>query len=258
MFAQVDINLMEHTKSKRLCKKLKINPRESVGLVVCLWLYALKENPDGVMIDRTDEDIADAIHWDGDPADLLEALISSGFIERTEDGWVSVYDWHEHTGSAFTLRAKNRERQRRHRDKKKSGVMSRTEQEREEEQEQEPEKKKKIKKKAVKKKAQSLDQILEIKKQLWANTFGSVLDGVGGRPSLEDVIATAWDHKARKKYTDAGRYLENWIRKEFAYWEPKKNGYRKPEQKNNAGEFGPWLAEGYNTKQEWEAAKCRN
>ena len=256
MFAQVEINLIEHTKSKRLCKKLKMNPREVVGLVVCLWLYALKESPDGVMVDRTEEDIADALFWDGDPAELVEALTASGFVERTAEGWVAVYDWHEHTGAAFTLRAKNRERQRRYRDKQKRTGTSRDEQE--QDREQEPEKKKKIKKKTIKKTAQTLDQILETKKQVWADRFGSVLDGGGGRPSLEDVIATAWDHKARKKYTDAGRYLENWIRKEFAYWEPKKNGYRKPDQKNNAGEFGPWLAEGYNTKQEWEAAKCRN
>ena len=257
MFAQVQVNIMEHTKSKRLCKKLKINPREVVGLVVCFWLYVLKESPDGVCVDRTDEDIADAVFWDGDPADLIKALEGAGFVQRNEDGWIEVYDWHEHTGSAFTLRAKNRERQRRHRDKLKPAQTSRTEQEQEREEEQEQEQKK-PKKKAVKKTAVSLDKILEVKKQVWLDSYGSILDGAGGRPSLDDVIATAWDHKARKKYTNPERYLENWIRKEFAYWEPKKNGYRRPDQKNNAGEFGPWLAAGYNTKQEWEAAGCRN
>ena len=85
-----------------------------------------------------------------------------------------------------------------------------------------------------------------------------MLDGKENRPTLDEVIETAWNHKARKKYENPTLYLENWIRKENKYWHDKVTGYgRKPLNANqkNGALFGPWLDEGYATKEEWEKAK---
>lgn len=264
MFVQVHINTMEHTKTRRLCRRLKINQREALGFLTCLWVYALKESPDGVFHDRSNEDIADALCYDDDPEKLVSSLVDVGFLYRTDEDVLAVYDWSEHTGKAMTFRAKNRERQRRYRSRKRNGdsdVTSHHEVEKEKEQEEEQEKKKiKKRKKATPKNKKSLDEILITKKEIWLNKYGETLDGKQNRPSLDEVIETAWEHQARKKYSDPTRYLENWIRKEAQYWSKNKNLFSRNTTtgSNNTGSFGPWLDEGFATREEWEASKCKN
>lgn len=259
MFAQVHINTMEHTKTRRLCRRLKINQREALGFLTCLWIYTLKESPDGVLHDRTEEDLADALLFEGDPKELVSAFVEVGFLFHNDDGVLEVYDWSEHTGKSMTFRAKNRERQRRYRMRKRNGdndVTSHSEAEKEQEQEPEPEKKKKIKKKKAASK-KSLDEILKLKKQVWLSKYGDALDGQQNRPSLDEVIETAWEHQARKKYSDPTRYLENWIRKESQYWAKNKNLFNKntSSHRQGSGSFGPWLDAGFATREEWEASK---
>ena len=262
MFAQVHVNLIDHTKTRRMCKSLDLNPREVIGLLTCLWIYTLKESPDGILTDRTDDDVAMALFWDGDPEELVCSLIKSGFVER-ENGSLIIRDWFEHTGSAMTLRARNRERQKRYRDKRKDSsvsplrdALSRSEQEQETEQETEQEQV--ISKKPKQKKKITLEEIASLKLVSWKEKYGKILDGENGRPTIEETLESAWDHSARNKYKNMPRYLDNWLKRSCDMWR------RNREQQDRRGHapissggssFGPWLDEGFATKSEWENSK---
>ena len=59
-----------------------------------LWWWALNYAQDGDLSKYTDEDIADAICWDGNAVQAVDALVKSGFIDEEPDGVYSIHKWH--------------------------------------------------------------------------------------------------------------------------------------------------------------------
>lgn len=77
---------------------------------------------DGDLSQIDDDDIADAMQWGGEPAAMIEALLSCGmreygFLERDNHGHLILHNWDEHCGVRFKQRAQGAERIRRHREK---------------------------------------------------------------------------------------------------------------------------------------------
>jgi hypothetical protein len=64
---------------------------------------------DGDLSKFTDEDIADASEWDGDPRQFIDALVYSGFIDK-EGEWKHIHDWDEYVGRLIEKREYNKER----------------------------------------------------------------------------------------------------------------------------------------------------
>lgn len=96
-------------------------PRTSAtGLLVALWCWALDNAPDGVLGSESDEDIAAGGDWDGDPAVFVEALISSGFIDREGDA-LHIHDWHDYAGKLMDRRKADASRKRKLREKASAG-----------------------------------------------------------------------------------------------------------------------------------------
>lgn len=95
----------------------------AVGIVVSVWLWAAQNAVDGNLSEYAPEDIADAIGWKKAAEKLLDALVSAGFIDRAEDGSLSIHDWDEHAAmfqsSVETQREKNRKRVQKWRDEQK-------------------------------------------------------------------------------------------------------------------------------------------
>jgi hypothetical protein len=83
--------------------------RETIGLLHLLWWWCLDYAQDGDLMVCSDEDIADAVLWEGDAQELREALTAVGFLE---DG-VRIHDWHEYAGKLIEKREANAERMRR-------------------------------------------------------------------------------------------------------------------------------------------------
>ena len=83
----------------------------AVGHLHYLWWWALDFAQDGVLDKYDAEDIADAMQWEGDADQLVEALLSSGHIDDTDDSLV-VHDWHDYAGKLLERRAKDRARKR--------------------------------------------------------------------------------------------------------------------------------------------------
>ena len=100
-----------HPKTKKLARLLGVSLPAAVGHLHYLWWWALDFAQDGVLDKYDAEDIADAMQWDGDADQLVEALLSSGYIDETDDGLV-IHDWGEYAGKLLERRAKDRARKR--------------------------------------------------------------------------------------------------------------------------------------------------
>jgi uncharacterized membrane-anchored protein len=112
--------LGQHPKTKRLARALQISLPAAVGHLQFLWWWALDYAQDGDLSKYTNEDIADAICWDGDADHLADALVKSGFADRSDDdGTLSIHDWYEYAGRLIEQRQANRDRAQRARQSRK-------------------------------------------------------------------------------------------------------------------------------------------
>lgn len=89
-----------HRKFKKLRLLLELREYAIVGLLECLWHLTARETPRGDIGRISDEDIALALDWDRDPAELIEALVSAGWLDRHAEHRLVVHDWHEHADDA--------------------------------------------------------------------------------------------------------------------------------------------------------------
>ncbi len=111
--------LPRHPKTKRFARMLKISIPQAVGHLFLLWWWAVDYAENGDLSKYDADDIADAVQWDGDPEEFLNAMIecgpgdSSGFIEKDDAGNMFVHDWDKYSGRLVEKREKNRQRQAR-------------------------------------------------------------------------------------------------------------------------------------------------
>lgn len=87
--------LRTHKKLKNLCEKLRINRREGIGLLQCLWWWTITNREDGDLSGLFDHDIAMACDWQKDSKALLKTLHESGFIDRKTN---RLHDWLDYAG----------------------------------------------------------------------------------------------------------------------------------------------------------------
>lgn len=101
----------QHPKTKKLARRLGVSLPAAVGHMHYLWWWALDFAQDGVLDKFDAEDIADAMQWDGDADQLVEALLYVGYIDDTPDGR-RIHDWAEYAGKLLERREKDRARKR--------------------------------------------------------------------------------------------------------------------------------------------------
>lgn len=112
--------LGRHPKMKKLARLLSISWPEAVGYLHYLWWWALDFAQDGDLTKYEAGDIADAVLWQRDPMELVNALIESGFLDETEDDGLIIHDWFDYAGRLIEKRVANRERMRKARAKAKN------------------------------------------------------------------------------------------------------------------------------------------
>jgi hypothetical protein len=99
-----------HTKMKRLCRRLSIPTWQAVGLLESLWHLTARETPRGDIGKLPDETIALAIDYRGNEAEMLEALVASGWLDPDPVCRLVVHDWADHADDAVQMRlARNRQ-----------------------------------------------------------------------------------------------------------------------------------------------------
>ena len=83
-------------KFLKLKRKLGLPHWQAVGLLESLWVFCMANAMAGDIGRHSNEDIAAAIEWAGDPDQLIENLIETGWLDRHQDCRLSVHDWDEH------------------------------------------------------------------------------------------------------------------------------------------------------------------
>ena len=108
-------SLKDHPKTKRVARALDVPVPYVMGMLHCLWYWAMDYAQDGDLTGYSDEDIADAAEYTaGDASAFVEALVTcgtkggSGFIDRSEDGGLFLHDWWEYAGKLIDSRKRNK------------------------------------------------------------------------------------------------------------------------------------------------------
>jgi hypothetical protein len=100
-------SLPTHRKTLAAADALDMAPVHFVGHLIAFWLWALDNVPDGELNGVSPRIIAHAAQWTGDPETFINALIDAGFIERTEDGQLTIHDWN---GGRWSRKQRNETR----------------------------------------------------------------------------------------------------------------------------------------------------
>lgn len=108
---KVDQSLPSHRKTLIASDLLGISPVHLVGHLVTFWMWALDNAPDGYLDGTPASVIGRIAQWEGKGSDFVDALVSAGFLESTEDGIV-IHDWPEYAGKLVERRANEKQRQR--------------------------------------------------------------------------------------------------------------------------------------------------
>ena len=101
--------LWDFWKIQRLSLKLHVSYAHALGVVSCLWLWAVRNARDGTLKRFTDQELAEAARWDGKPRFTKALLIECGLLDR---GTHKLHEWEQY---GTRLLDASRARQRRHR-----------------------------------------------------------------------------------------------------------------------------------------------
>lgn len=86
----------QSSKFLKLKRRLSLPHWQCVGLLESVWLFTQHNAPLGDIGRHSDEDLAAAIEWAGDPTALVTALIECGFIDECDENRLVVHDWIDH------------------------------------------------------------------------------------------------------------------------------------------------------------------
>lgn len=136
-FNRIDQSFPRNRKTLRLAHRLKLKRDETsdrhqlMGHLVTFWLWSLDNaTVDGRLTGVSDEEIAAASEWLGDPHRYVSALIDCGFLERDMDSTdIFIHDWAEYGGKLIAERMSATERMRRFRSGERAPHVTRTERE---------------------------------------------------------------------------------------------------------------------------------
>ena len=90
--ARLSTGLPNHPKTKKLIRRL--GPGAAWSLV-CLFLWARNNRPDGDLSGMTAEDIELACDWIGENDALVRELVAVGFLDGQEGSYM-LHDWSDH------------------------------------------------------------------------------------------------------------------------------------------------------------------
>jgi hypothetical protein len=92
------------TKMKKLCKRLNLQLYMGIGILEAIWHLTAREAPQGDIGKLPNEDIALGIDYEGDSDQLIDALVDSRWLDRSDTYRLVVHDWHEHADDALDMR----------------------------------------------------------------------------------------------------------------------------------------------------------
>lgn len=95
-----------HPKMFTLSKLLGIPLPHAVGIMEILWQFTANYAPQGDIGKFTDDEIANAVHWEGNSTELVENLIHSRWVDRCDHKRLIIHDWVDHCEDSVKKRVK--------------------------------------------------------------------------------------------------------------------------------------------------------
>lgn len=92
-------------QTRKFCRLTGLDIPRAVGSLHMIWWWALDWAPDGDISKFESVDLADAAHFGGDPVAFFDALVQSGYVSKTLDGY-EIVDWHNIGGQVIEGRKK--------------------------------------------------------------------------------------------------------------------------------------------------------
>ncbi len=87
-----------------LARRLKVPLFGAVGIMEMLWHFVATYTPRGDIGGSSDETIARAVAWGKKPSILIEALVESGWLDKSPEYRLIIHDWDEHADSMVRKR----------------------------------------------------------------------------------------------------------------------------------------------------------
>lgn len=103
MYLEMDEGYHGHRKTLRLCALMKCDTADAYP--PRLWAWAVRSAPDGDLTGMDPGEIEMAVRYRKQDGALFAALCTAGFVDRSEDGQVSIHNWRERTGAAIARMA---------------------------------------------------------------------------------------------------------------------------------------------------------
>ena len=103
--------LRDHPKTRKLARRVD-DLTKAIGMLHCLWWWAMDYAPDGDLSKYDAEDIAIACEWSADPDELIAILADCGFLDTDGNGRRHIHDWSEYGGALLVMREQDAERKR--------------------------------------------------------------------------------------------------------------------------------------------------
>lgn len=109
-----------HKKVGDLARALGVERRIAIGTLACLWSWAVAMVRHGDVTGQ-EEEIAHATYFRGEPEQLMEALITTGWVDRDEaSGALTIHDWEDYAGRYEAAKANARQRKQAERERRKA------------------------------------------------------------------------------------------------------------------------------------------
>lgn len=86
----------DHPKTRMLAGRLNLKRYEVVGILESIWHFTASYAKRGDIGKWSNEEIARAVGWEGDPDELIDALVASKYLDECEQNRLLVHDWKEH------------------------------------------------------------------------------------------------------------------------------------------------------------------
>ena len=93
----------DHPKTLALMEELGVSKPTAVGLLELLWHFTAKFAPRGDVGRFSNRAISSAVGWDGDPNELISALVRCRWLDEHPDYRLIVHDWSEHADSSVRM-----------------------------------------------------------------------------------------------------------------------------------------------------------
>jgi hypothetical protein len=102
---RLSTGFIAHPKTVKLRRRIGA---DGVLSLISLFGFTAQNKPDGQLTGMSDEDLAIAAGWDGEPAIFISALMECRFLDDC-DGHFAVHDWAMHNGWAANAESRSQQ-----------------------------------------------------------------------------------------------------------------------------------------------------